>query len=60
VYLSEILDFFPKDFLAKAPNLIAYANRHRPKAKALLETFEVDFISYDWNVNNAERKADEH
>jgi len=60
VYLSEILDFFPKDFLKKEPSLIAYANRHRPQKQKLPENFEVDFISYDWNVNNAERKQDEH
>lgn len=60
VYLSEILDFFPKDFLNKAPSLIAYANLHRPKVKSLPETYEVDFIPYDWKVNNAERKQDEH
>jgi len=59
VYLSEILDFFPKDFLAKAPSLIAYANLHRPKVKSLPETYEVDFIPYDWKVNNSERKPDE-
>ena len=59
VYLSEILDFFPEDFLKKAPSLIAYANRHRSQAKKLPVTFEVDFVSYDWQVNNSERKRDE-
>ncbi len=52
VELSEILDFFPGDFLKKAPNLIAYANRFRPKGKTLPENYSVSFIPYDWKVNS--------
>jgi len=51
VYLSEILDFFPEDFLKKAPSLIAYANQYRKKSKKLPEDYEVDFIDYDWTIN---------
>lgn len=59
VFLSEILDFFPEDFLKKATSLIAYANKYRVKPKQLPENFEVDYIPYDWKVNNSERKRDE-
>lgn len=51
VYLSEILDFFTEDFLVKSPNLIHYANRYRTGKDKLPESFEVDFIDYDWTVN---------
>jgi len=51
VRLSEILDFFPEDFLKKAKSLIAYANRYRAKEKKLPEDFKEEFIPYDWKVN---------
>jgi len=53
VKLSEILDFFPEDFLKKAKSLIGYANRYRVKGKELPETFKEEFIPYDWRVNHA-------
>lgn len=49
VYLSEILDFFPEDFLAVAPSLIAYVNRYR--TPPLPEDYELEFIPYDWTMN---------
>jgi len=48
VRLSEIFGFFPEDFLAKAPSLIAYVNRYR--AQPLPSDYAVEFIPYDWSV----------
>ena len=49
VRISEILDFFPEDFLAKAPSLIAYINRYRETP--VPADYKVEFIDYDWTVN---------
>ncbi len=49
VRFSEILSFYTKDFLAKAPTLIAYANRYR--AEPLPAEWKVEFIPYDWTLN---------
>lgn len=59
VWLSEILDFFPEDFAGKAPNLIAYANKYRTKKSQLPENYKVEFIPYDWTVNNSNRFKNE-
>jgi hypothetical protein len=56
VYLSEILDFFPDDFLKKAKTLVAYANQHRTKEQQLPEEAKVEFIPYDWKVNNINKQ----
>ena len=48
VRFSQILDFYPSDFLAKAPSLIAYANRYR--ATPIPADYRVEFIPYDWTV----------
>ena len=48
VRLSEIFDFFPEDFLAKAPSLLEYVNRHR--AAPVPAGYAVEFIPYDWTV----------
>jgi hypothetical protein len=53
VWLSEILDFYPEDFLAKAPSLVAYANRFR--ATPIPPDYSVAFIPYDWTVNRQGR-----
>ncbi len=54
VYLSEILSFFPEDFVpAHAPNLIAYANRYLPVAANV--TWQVKFEPYDWTIANWRR-----
>ncbi len=50
VYLSEILKFYPSDFLAFAPSLVAYANRYAPVAAPL--DLPVRFTPYDWTVNH--------
>lgn len=49
VRLSEILDFYPDDFLLKSPSLIAYVNQYR-EAK-IPEDYAVRFFSYDWTIN---------
>ena len=49
VRISEILDFFPENFLAKAPSLIAYINRYRETP--VPADYKVEFIDYDWTVN---------
>lgn len=48
VRLSEIFDFFPEDFLAKAPSLVAYVNRYR--TAPVPTGYAVEFIQYDWTV----------
>ena len=51
VRLSEIFSFYEEDFVNPkiATSLIAYINRYR--RKPIDETFEVEFIPYDWTVN---------
>jgi Protein of unknown function, DUF547 len=49
VRLSEILKFYPEDFLAKSPSLIAYANQYL-KIK-IPEDYKLEFIPYDWTIN---------
>ena len=48
--VSGILDFYTKDFLAKSPTLIAYINRYA--RKSIPEDYRVEFIDYDWTVND--------
>ena len=49
VFLSAILDFFPSDFLAVSPSLLAYANRYaEPK---IPDNYAVKFLDYDWTIN---------
>lgn len=49
VTISEILNFFPGDFLAKSPTLIAYVNRYRD-AK-VPDDYKTEFTKYDWTIN---------
>jgi hypothetical protein len=49
VRLSQILEFYTDDFLAKAPSLIAYINRWR--TPAIPTDYKVEFIPYDWTLN---------
>lgn len=51
LYLSEILDFYSKDFLAQAATLEAYVNRYRAGAERVPEDYTVYFIPYDWTIN---------
>lgn len=49
VAVSSILKFYTKDFLKKAPSLIAYINRYRKSP--IPPDYEVGFILYDWTIN---------
>lgn len=51
VRLSEIFKFFTDDFLATAPNLITWVNRHRISSQPISEQFKVEFTPYDWTIN---------
>ena len=54
VWLSEILAFYPEDFVPMpAASLLAYANRYAPQAAPL--DFEVRFTPYDWTIANSRR-----
>lgn len=54
VWLSEILDFYPEDFVpAHGASLLDYANRHAPEAAP--PDYRVRFTPYDWTVSNARR-----
>jgi Protein of unknown function, DUF547 len=53
VALSGIFDFYAGDFLARAPNLIAYVNRYRVAPVPV--DFKVRFLGYDWTVNHRNR-----
>ncbi len=56
VYLSEILDFYPEDFLTPAtPSLIAYVNPYLSEPIPL--DYEVRFIDYDWTIANSRRRS---
>ncbi len=48
VYLTEIMDFFPEDFLEVSPSLIDYANRYRDSP--IPADYTVRFTPYDWTV----------
>jgi hypothetical protein len=50
VYVSEILSFFTEDFLKKKPTLIAYINQYAPEP--IPDDYKVEFIPYDWTINN--------
>jgi hypothetical protein len=54
VFLSEILRFYTKDFLAKAPSLVAYVNLYR--AQPIPDDWSVEFIPYDWTLNARDRE----
>ncbi|MGE0315724.1 MAG: DUF547 domain-containing protein [Lautropia sp.] len=56
VWLSELLDFYPEDFVPGfAPSLLAYANRYAPVAAPL--DYRVRFVPYDWTVANSARRG---
>ncbi|MGH9367483.1 MAG: DUF547 domain-containing protein [Thermoanaerobaculia bacterium] len=50
VFLSQILQFYTEDFLAKAPSLTAYVNGWREEK--IPAQWKVDFIPYDWALNS--------
>ena len=56
VRVSRILKFSTEDFLAESPTLIAYVNRYAPRR--IPEDFALEFMDYDWTVNDRHRAAD--
>lgn len=56
--VSSILKFYREDFLKKAPTLIAYVNRYR--SPPIPEDYAVEFIDYDWTVNDQRQESGEH
>jgi hypothetical protein len=50
----ETRRFFAEDFLARAPSLVAYVNRHRGDPP-IPDGYEVEFIPYDWRINGQPR-----
>jgi hypothetical protein len=54
VWLSELLNFYPEDFVpAPSKSLLDYANRYAPKPAPL--DHAVKFTPYDWTVANSRR-----
>ena len=54
VHLSELLDFYPDDFIsADTPTLIAYINRYAPEK--IPDDFTIEYIPYDWTIANSSR-----
>ena len=54
VWLSELLAFYPQDFVpGAAASLLAYANRYAPAAAPL--DYEVRYTPYDWTIANSRR-----
>jgi Protein of unknown function, DUF547 len=51
--VSSILEFYTADFLAKSPTLIAYINRYA--AAPVPQDYRIEFIDYDWTVNDRRR-----
>ena len=54
VRASSILKFYPEDFLAKSPTLIAYINRYA--SVKIPEDYRIEFVDYDWTVNSQRRE----
>ena len=54
VWLSELLNFYPEDFVpSAATSLLAYANRYGPQPAPL--DYGVRFTPYDWTIANSRR-----
>lgn len=51
--VSGILKFYTEDFLAKSPTLSAYINRYAPAG--IPAGFAIEFMDYDWTVNDRRR-----
>ena len=53
VYLSGIMKFYTKDYVAsgKKQDLIAYVNQFRQQP--IPESYKVKFLDYDWTINQA-------
>ena len=56
VRASSILKFYTEDFLAKSPTLTAYINKYA--SSQIPGDYQVEFIDYDWTVNDQRRERD--
>ena len=55
VWLSELLNFYPEDFVPQpAVSLLAYANRYAPQPAP--PEYTVRFTPYDWTIANSRRR----
>lgn len=54
-YTTEILDFFPKDFLAKAPSLIEFINKYA--VEKIPDGYKLKFFDYNWTIINKAKKS---
>lgn len=54
VRVSEILKFFPEDFLAVSPSIIDYINKWTPEK--IPTDYRVKYIPYDWTIINQAKK----
>ena len=55
VRLSEIFQFYPADFLARAPSLAQYAARQ--SGRAVPDDYAVGFTPYDWTINRQPQRC---
>jgi hypothetical protein len=53
VQLSSLFDWYADEFLAQAPSVVAWVNRHRTEPVA--EDWAVEFLEYDWTLIDAAR-----
>jgi hypothetical protein len=54
VWLSELLNFYPEDFVpSPATSLLDYANRYAPQPAP--QDYAVRFMPYDWTIANSRR-----
>lgn len=56
ITLSAIFDFYTKDFLAKAPSLIAYVNHYG--TVPVPADYRVSFADYDWTINTQSHREE--
>jgi hypothetical protein len=56
--VSTILKFYTEDFLAKSSTLITYINLYAPAR--IPEDFTIEFMDYDWTVNDQRRGVAGH
>lgn len=54
VFATEILDFFPEDFLVKSPSQIDFINQY-VKTKIPAD-YDLNYIPYDWTVIDQSQK----
>jgi hypothetical protein len=53
VRVSAILEFYAGDFLARSPTLASYISAYA--ARSVPEEYAIEFIEYDWTVNDQRR-----